>query len=300
MTTVLYVAGSGRSGSTLLARMLGTIDGVAAVGEVRYLFQRGVIENRPCGCGRPFAECPFWGAVMTNALPDDAASGAAALRRVTRMRRVPWLLVGEPPVPAALVDQLARLYTAMGAEAGATALVDSSKLPTYAALLAGVPDVDLRVLHLVRDPRAAAYSWLRRKPLPDRGPDGYMQQQSVLKSALLWDAWNAAAPPLLRDRANGFLTVRYEDLVAEPARVLDDIIAFAGLPGPASVSSDGTAELGVDHTVAGNPDRLRAGTVALRADDAWRAGLGGSRRALASVVTAPLLGRFGYPLVPRP
>jgi sulfotransferase family protein len=296
MTTVLYVAGSGRSGSTLLARALGTVDGVAAVGEVRYLFQRGVIENRPCGCGRPFAECPFWRAVMTAAFAGDAAAANAVLRHVTRLRRVPWLLVGEPPVPAALVDDLARLYPAMAAEAGATALVDSSKLPSYAAVLAGVPGIDLRVVHLVRDPRAAAYSWTRRKALPDRGPDGYMQRQSVLKSALLWDAWNAAAAPLLRDRAEGFLTVRYEDFVAEPAGVLEDIVAFAGISGQAQVSSDGTAHLGVDHTVAGNPDRLRSGPVALRADDGWRAGLSRPRRALASVVTAPLRGRFGYRL----
>jgi hypothetical protein len=44
--TVLYVAGTGRSGSTLLARVLGEADGFVAAGELRYVWQRGLVEDR--------------------------------------------------------------------------------------------------------------------------------------------------------------------------------------------------------------------------------------------------------------
>ena len=48
-TVVLYIAGTGRSGSTVLANILGEVDGVFAAGEVRYLWQRGLKEGRLCG-----------------------------------------------------------------------------------------------------------------------------------------------------------------------------------------------------------------------------------------------------------
>ena len=57
---VLYIGGWGRSGSTLLDRLLGQAEGSFSVGEMRDLWLRGVLENRRCGCGEPFDSCPFW------------------------------------------------------------------------------------------------------------------------------------------------------------------------------------------------------------------------------------------------
>ena len=42
---VLFIAGTGRSGSTLLERLLGQIPEVAPLGEVVHLWERGVIDN---------------------------------------------------------------------------------------------------------------------------------------------------------------------------------------------------------------------------------------------------------------
>src|SRR5205085_9431203 len=78
---VLYVAGTGRSGSTLLARILGRADSVFAAGELRYVWQRGLLEDRVCGCGEPFSRCPFWSEVVDRAFGGrrgvDAAGVAA-------------------------------------------------------------------------------------------------------------------------------------------------------------------------------------------------------------------------------
>jgi hypothetical protein len=51
---VLYIGGWGRSGSTLLDLILGQAPGVFSAGEVREIWQSGLVENRPCGCERPF------------------------------------------------------------------------------------------------------------------------------------------------------------------------------------------------------------------------------------------------------
>ena len=62
-TRVLFISGWGRSGSTLLDRMLSSSLGFFASGELREVWWRGVQENRQCGCGVGFNECPFWRAV---------------------------------------------------------------------------------------------------------------------------------------------------------------------------------------------------------------------------------------------
>ena len=93
---VLYMAGTGRSGSTLLARILDRADGVVAAGELRYLWQRGLLEDRVCGCGEPFSRCPFWTEVIDRGFGGrqhvDARELVATQRTLTRLRHVPHML----------------------------------------------------------------------------------------------------------------------------------------------------------------------------------------------------------------
>src|ERR1700704_6679072 len=94
---VLYIAGTGRSGSTLLANILGQVDGIFNAGEVRYIWERGMLENRLCGCGRRFADCPVWTEILSEAfgdarpVPGETSSLQSSL---TRVRHVPGLVLG--------------------------------------------------------------------------------------------------------------------------------------------------------------------------------------------------------------
>jgi Sulfotransferase family len=303
MTRVLYLAGTGRSGSTLLARILDQTDGVFAAGELRYVWQRGLLEDRMCGCGELFSRCPFWSDVIARAFGDDTDVDVnrvvAEQRALTRLRQVPRILtIGGRPTPAEYLRTLSRLYRAVAEVSGSEVVVDSSKLPSYGFVLAQVPDLDVRFVHLVRDPRGAAYSWTRRKSSPDS--DTGMQRMSVLKSSSLWLAWNASAPAMFRDPSR-YCLVRYEDLIQRPRDVVDQILAFAGREGNgAPFVGERTVSLGRSHTVAGNPNRLESGRVELREDQTWTTALGRSRQALVTAVTTPLLGRFDYPVSLRP
>jgi hypothetical protein len=59
---------------------------------------------------------------------------------------------------------------------------------------------------------------------------------------------------------------------------------------------DHEIELGIGHTVAGNPNRFRSGLVRLRRDDEWVYKMRGRDRALVMLLTLPLLARYGYPV----
>lgn len=305
-TVVLYIAGSGRSGSTLLASILGQVDGFFAVGEFSNVWQRGFTEDRLCGCGVRFSQCALWGQIVERAFGDetiDAAAMAAAQRSGTRVRHVPSALLGSRRLRELSLGEygrrLARFYAAIREVTGCQVIVDSSKQPTVGRLLETIPSLEVFVVHLIRDPRASAYSWLRRKVQPDRGYFGYMQQQSPLRSSTLWSVWNATAAALWRSSPDRYRRLRYEDFAARPREAIERVLEFAGHEGAAVPFADErTVHLERSHSISGNPNRLDTGTVTISVDAEWHERLGRRQRALVTLVTLPLLRRFGYPLFP--
>jgi sulfotransferase family protein len=321
---VLYVGGLGRSGSTLIERLLGELPGVCPVGELVHLWQRGVLAGERCGCGEPFHECPFWrrvGAIAFGGWHNADADRISALRRqVDRNRFIPLLAASEGP-PAfrrALHEYLSvflRLYSAVAEASGCRVVVDSSKLASLAFCLHRSGDLDLRVLHVVRDSRAVAYSWMRHVSRPDVAPPGsddppvqrpvaahrYMTKYPPASAALRWNIQNSALHVLARTGTPTSL-VRYEDVVRDPESALREVAAFVGVP----VSDEALrflgggngaghhADLGAAHTVSGNPVRFLNGQVPIRQDDAWQAAMPAGQRRAVTALTLPLLGRYGY------
>lgn len=303
---VLYVAGSGRSGSTVMSTLFGQLPGAFAAGELRYLWERGVQHNHLCGCGRPFSECPVWSAVMKRvrdepAAGDEAAIGRRLLRRL-RILRLPLLLgrraLGLPAVPFHADDaHITRLYHALAHETGAAVIIDSSKLPPYGLLLSQLPGVEVSILHVVRDPRATAWSWQRHKE--SRDGSGEMHRQATWKSSLLWLVWNGLACHLWRTGDPRVTRVRYEDFVRSPRRALGPVAELLGAtPDQLPFVTEHSVRLAPTHSVAGNPNRHDSGVVTVRPDDEWVRAMPLGDRLLVSVITAPVLLALRYPLLP--
>jgi hypothetical protein len=177
--TVLYIGGHGRSGSTILAQTLGQIPGFVYVGELWHVWYRGIRDNERCGCGQLFGSCKFWRAVGEEAFGGwenvDVAKMVEFRPHVDRRRYTPhYALAAKTNVRSRKVNtlleecgpNLERLYRAIQAVSGAGVIVDSSKRFSYAVLLNLLPFADLRVVQLVRDSRAVAYSWGRTKVSP--------------------------------------------------------------------------------------------------------------------------------------
>ena len=305
---VLYVAGSGRSGTTVINTILGQIPGAFAAGELRYLWHRGVVEDHRCGCGEPFSTCPVWSAVMADVGPLDAAEAEALARRLLdrlRILRLPLLLGRRlarrravPPHPDDA--RIAALYRSVAAHTGASVIVDSSKLPPYGLLLSGLPGLDVRILHVVRDPRATAFSWRRTKQTQDTTAGTLMPRMDVGKSSLLWLLWNLLTDRLWPARRPDTLRFRYEDFVAQPRRHMVEVAELAGLPADAlPFVSDDEVTLAATHSVAGNPNRHTTGTVRIRGDMEWRAAMPTRDRLVVTALTAPGIARFSYPWAVR-
>lgn len=304
-TKVLYIAGTGRSGSTLLERMLGQFEGFCAAGELRYILERGFIKDYPCGCGASFSTCSFWQTVIQEAYGGreqvDLQQRLKLKWQVDRRRHIPQL-VGSPKSSgysdklSEYMDHLGRLYAAISAVSNSRVVLDSSKDPSYVYILANIPSIDLYVVHLVRDSRGHAYSWLQHK-LAHRAQDGgevYMSRYGPVESTLWWMQANLLIE-LLKLRRVEYMRVRYEELVHSPQAIMRGILRFIREDEQhLLLTDDRTLELEVDHTVSGNPLRFRRGEVQLRLDEKWKKSMKGPDIHLVTALSWPLLLRYGY------
>jgi Sulfotransferase family len=304
---VIYIAGSGRSGSTLLERALGEIPGFVNVGELVDVSRRDAPQTERCGCGQPFAECAFWTGVGERGFGGWDSEQLAGVQRlkghVARRRHVPPLLVprlGGPEFRADVArygEHYARLYGAIAAQAGASCVVDASKSPVQALAL-WRSGIDIRVVHLVRDVRGFAHSLSKR----DVGRPQALNEGDVMwskrpaKAAGRW-VLHQAQVELLRSCGMSVTRVRYEQFVRDPRRTVEVALDALGLPhGPADLKhlGDGQVTLSPSHGIAGNPSRFRYGEVMLRADEAWREGMSRRDRVLVTAIGLPFLLRYGW------
>ncbi len=305
---VLYIGGHGRSGSTILAQTLGQIPGFVNVGEVWQVWYRGFRENERCGCGQPFYSCEFWRAVGDEAFGgwnNIAVDKMVSFRPYLKRRRYTphYALAAKTSIRTRKMNTLLeecdpfleRLYRAIQRVSGAGVIVDSSKRWTYAVLLSLLPFADLRVVHLVRDCRAVAYSWAKSKESSAVVGGRLMPRISPAQTSRNWSLRNYSY-----DSLSGFARLsrlRYEDFVGDPAFYLPETLARLGFDeeaGGPPVIRGREISLSVDHTVSGNPSRFKTGNIELRPDEEWKVKMRGVDKNVVTALTAPLLVKYGY------
>jgi hypothetical protein len=304
--TVAYIGGCMRSGSTLLDRVLSRVPGFVSVGEIVHLWERGVLRNELCGCGVPFLDCPFWTQVGNLAFGGweslDVQEVIELQRSVDRTRNIPMMLAARDRGRYGrrlrrYADLLARLYRGIDAVSGGCVIVDSSKRASTAFVLRSVAGVRLRVIHLVRDSHGVAFSLMKRVERPEvTSTVAYMPKATPVRSALEWLAVNGLFHAL-RSFGTPMTLVRYESLVTAGRNHIQQIVNALGKtfePDQLDFINQGVVELALDHTVSGNPMRFAVGDVDLRLDDAWLQNMPRADRVLTTVLTWPLLVKYGY------
>jgi hypothetical protein len=300
---VLFIAGADRSGSTLLDVLLGSVKGFVAVGELSNIWQRGIVEGRRCGCGSSLLTCDVWVDVLSSVLghpprSKDAQAVLSLRARSARVRHTRRILHSQRPELGRYLAILSRLYAAIAHRTNSAVIVDSSKDPSDAAALALTPGVDPFIVHLVRDPRAVAFSRRRRaKVQPDTPEPTRMAERSVSRATVDWLAWNLGTEVVTRTMPERSMLLRYEDFIRFPEDATARLVGLVDGSEPAlPFSGPDEAIVDVSHTVSGNPSRFTRGIIRLSVDDEWIVRQPVRDRILSTAIAAPLMIRYGYPL----
>ena len=191
---ILYIAGYGRSGSSILARLLAQQDGIVSLGEF-HMAPGKFREDAPCSCGEPLSQCKFW-------------SGHK-----------------RPATTSTLLDDLESRETIRWA-------IDSSKTAYSQVLeplryLAGKRSV--RLIQLVRHPEHVLSSARkgRNKDL-ERGVVRTRRFETA-RTVIGWVSANAVASVYRIFMGSAAMRIGYEDLLSDPAAVLDCIERRLGI-----------------------------------------------------------------------
>lgn len=303
MVKVVFIAGWLRSGTTVIGNVLGSAPDAEHIGELNYLWMKVHPAGFECGCGNILWQCPLWKPVL-----DRLGISRERRYEIRQLRRDSWRNEDVPArywdwrrgrVDPAYPRVLGEVYRGVAEQSGASVVVDCTKNVSDALAAALAPDVDLHLLHVVRDPRAAAFSSMQQKVHGSDASGIPMKQLSSLHNTFHWDVRNllierCARPAVAPGR---YLRVRYEDLMATPRDGFGEIAAWAGLdPAGLPFTGESTIRIESSHTVMGNPNRHDVDReVALRADRRWVDGLPDRDLWTTTAVASPLMARYGYP-----
>lgn len=303
-TRVLFVGGYGRSGSTILDLLLDRVPGITAVGEFRHLFGRALGDNELCSCGKPFNDCEYWGRVLAKAFPDgfDRERIQQAVKALNKVRLAPQLLHQSRMSPAlrehahVYKDAFSAAYKAVAEVSDASVIIDSTKYPVHGMVVKSMSDIDMATMLLVRDPRAVAHSWQRRRTRPEvHWERREMPRHSLAYSGLAWNMSNSLTEKIDKDKRQ-FRLQRYEDFIEDPLQTINEVASFALGKNIKVDKSVFEKQPSTPHTIAGNPVRIGSEHIKIRPDTEWHKQMSPQKQAVVAAICAPQMRRFGYSL----
>jgi hypothetical protein len=213
MRKVVFMIGSGHSGSTLLSLVLGSHSTAFALGEFWSVGWRidQVVDRTPSMCGICADECPFWSEPSRLSVLRSYFGGGSSRN---------WLL-------SKLNDRLGafrgNIYGRLFEWSGADVLIDSTKAKGWSRRQLRPfwfwREVTPFLIYITRDGRAVASSYLRK--YPDR--DMAFVAESWAKGMLRREQYFRTFPE------NRRLRVAYEELATKPGEVMRSVCGWLGV-----------------------------------------------------------------------
>ena len=305
-TPIRYVCmpGSPYTGSTLLGMLLGNHPACASIGAATGLTARVDLSTYLCSCGAKFTDCGFWARVARRTVELEHPVTVFEKDfwnthvRVSKRRSLNGLVVsslGNGSLDAARdaavgrVRPIARkisearfaswsLARAVLELTGKSLFVDTARDHQRPRYLRGMPLLDVKVIHLVRDPRGNVASIMKHTNV------------GVRKAARQWRHYNVEADRIKkRFPPESWMLLHYEDLCNDPQGTLDRVARFIGVePVPMSTLLENS-----ERHVIGNSMRLKA-LDEINEDLSWQPTLRGQDlRTIANVVRTTSH-RLGY------
>lgn len=297
---VLYIAGPTRSGSTLLSKILGEVEGFFNAGEIIDIWDRGLTSDGLCSCRKPMSQCDIWKKIINGSFPGKSSKDIQEMITIRdKLAHSTYLLPLTIISPERLgtyknhieyIAKLEKLYECIKSSTGAKVIIDSSKNVGYAFMLSIAHKIDLYILHTIRDARATSYSWQRKK-------EG-LWQTNPFESSLVWNLRNLSTEIMVKKLNQKVLRVYYERFVKEPEKIVNDILNFIDEESTNLPFIDrNKILLNTSHSIYGNPNRFQTGKVEIKMDNKWKREMKYSHKLLVTFLTWPLLAKYGY-LIP--
>lgn len=301
---VIYLAGVSYCGSTLMSFVVNSHPQILSIGEMgpADTFEK---EDYECSCGEKLRRCPFVLAVkdvmerrygvhfdtarwrLRHKYSDNRFLNSLMLGGL----RSPLLRSTRDAVRPFIPNFRARMNNfALRNEAfirasldvsGKQIFFDATKVYPRIPFLQGIKGINLKVLHLVRDPRGYVYSV--RKKSENKSPQIASQD---------WVRENSNIERHLGNMpSNWWIRIRYEVFCTELKKTLELLMNFIGLE---SFSFSGNYYETLHHII-GNRMRLSSDPrKSIVLDEYWKNALSSNDLRIISQIAGPLARKYGY------
>jgi len=298
MKELILISGSGRSGSTIIDLLVAQIDGVFSVGEIMYIWDRGLRDGWKCSCGELVSECNVWREILFDAYGDkylDRSFVDKVIQLRSRATSVRSLFGG---IVSSEVKKcrkeyreiMQRLYSSVYKITRCKVIIDSSKEPGNAFLLKSFSDFNVHVVHLVRSPFGVAYSWtkdVKNKALEEKS----LPTEGVFFSSLEWLVVNSIL--LAKSKRLSSKLVEYESFAHNPKKSIQYLISSVDPIRCSSLQFIQKNDVSIKtkiHSVSGNPCRFEVkNTITIKADDKWKRELPLTSKLIVGITSFPFL-----------
>lgn len=187
---IIYIAGNGHSGSTILAMLLGNDKSRFNAGEMNFITRPGILTEL-CSCGTTIGQCETWQRIMETWASSRQISFARYRElwsRFERNKTLPRLLFNMLWPSQNFRDYCAAtlaFFEAIKEVTGVETIVDSSKSPARILVLRRISKP--RVIHLCRNFTGILNSGLRFAPKNiERGVEADLHPTPPGRALLIW------------------------------------------------------------------------------------------------------------------
>lgn len=222
---IIYIAGAGRSGSTLLDISLGNMDDCFSLGELIYFVENGILKNEYCSCGSRVRDCSFWGVIVFKWNKERKLSNKLFIdvqHKLLRNKRFLINLFTKPAHYKDYIHDVKKLYDIIFKESDHNTIIDSSKNGNYIKILKKL-NQEFEVVHLKR--RFLDRYKSTRKHLqfnPSKGIEREVKPMNFYYSFLTWFSDNFTV--WFHSAGIKITRVYYHDLILNPTREISKII----------------------------------------------------------------------------
>lgn len=287
---VIYVMGDARCGSTILGIILGNHPSIECVGELHGWLKSS---SFPKPGNSKSDDHTFWDKVRAEYTAIDYLLDLPKMLEaqiyVESFVRFPLTLLNLIPKPIIRVyeSHLSNILQAVGNVSQKPIIMDISKNMGRASTLLRIAKGQIKIIHLVRDPRGVLWSQLKKNI-----EQNYL---SPFQSILIYGIKNIFCHLVsMLAPNNTVLLVRYEDLVNHPYDEINRIGSFLGLSmNELALWTAAGNPLTIGHLIDGN--RIRNETsISLKPDFEWQNNLHNKHRILAILLSWPFFFLYGY------
>lgn len=277
---LVYIAGSSRTGSTLLDLLLNNHDKIMSVGEldrIAFFLNRS---GETCSCGKCVNECEFWRHVqhlgcknigvdldtplLERRLPSYRVNCVSAMQKyfhklilVQPFRSLYQLAICSVLRPYRQAGLNCFFWFEMIRQAsGCPIIVDSSKVALRMKALYYMEPWSYRIIHMIRDGRAVAASEIRRtgRPMQVAANRWQMAQKKVF--------WCLKGIPKTQ-----VYRLRYEIFCQDPETSMREICDFIGVKYEPNLLTLKKHDI---HNIGGNPMRFKRNDLDIKLDERWK------------------------------